>query len=858
MAWTEWRRARNEYVQRLLLATGGLVLVRVAYAIAALITQVSSIDPIVLLPPLERFVDVASIGLLVWALMPPLRYAPRVWNWVCGANLALMLIVCVVFIILWQQALASTATLNYNTYWQATVWIAWQLGLILVAGFALVRWRGQGWGMFLWAMFILFAGGLLQLFYPTEVLHLPVWQRLANLVAYPLIAVAVYQGTVADLQMHSRDLQDISQASLDQMKSLLNLFETSRQTSRSLDLSTVLDHAVRGFARTLNADQCAIVVPEEGESGAMRLVAIYNPTRQGRGEAVTFPVEYQLTVQQAIRRKKPIIVEGADTVQLRMLFALLGSGETGPLLVQPLFDESGAIGAMIAGNSRSRRSFTANEAKLGQSMAEQVVAAIRNAQLYQLARGEIEQANRAGSDARRAQQLAKAQIQELTDRLAEALAENQEVRVREAAAREARNALEIRLVSSRAEVEALSNRLVVLETDLAQTHANAEAQLRWHGEELARLGAQLEETAGAADSVQAVLQGMTAGVLVTDQHGVIQQANLAAEVILDRSIEELQGLTLEEIHADDRWWQAVAAARAGKAVRVMLQVGTNTLLCELAAWPDREAPPQEMPRVIVIVQDISAEIKDEQSRLETLAALAEEMRTPITTITNHADLLLGETIGILGNAQRKFLTQIKASAERLTQMRDSLIREPGDEERWTEPRRQLVDVNELVEASVAGSHCQLEARALTLELSLPDDLPAIKADPDHLRRALSGLLSNACLASSAGGQIKVQAVQSPTFGVNQGNPVVHSDGFVVVSVKDSGEGLSNEAIDRVFDRARPSQTPRGLGESGAGLALVKTLAEEHGGRLWVESEKGVGTTFSLALPVNNGEEHDKW
>jgi signal transduction histidine kinase len=742
-------------------------------------------------------------------------------------------------------------------YWQATVWTVWQLVLVLVATFALVRWRGLGWGTFLWAMLILFAGGLLQWFYAAAVPNVPVWQRLANLVAYPLVAVAVYQGTVADLQTHSRDLQDISQASLDQMKSLLNLFETSRQTSQSLDLSTVLDHAVRGFARVLNADQCAIVFPEESESGAMRLVAIYNPTRQGRGEAVTFPVEYQLTVQQAIRRRKPIIVEGTDNVQLKMLFALLGSGETGPLMVQPLFDHKGAIGAMIAGNSRSRRSFTANEAKLGQSMAEQVVAAIRNAQLYQVARAEIERANRAESDARRGQLQVNAQIHELTDRLAEALAENQEFKVREAAVREARNALETRLVSSRAEVETLSNRLVVLETDLAQTHANAEAQSRWHGEELARLRAQLEDTAGTADSGQAILQSMTAGVLVTDGHGVIQQANLAAEVILDRSLEELQGLTLVEIHADDSWRQAVATARGGKAVRVMLQVGVHTLLCELASFPDRGAAPHDMPRLIVIIQDVSAEIKEQRSRLEAVGSLAEEMRTPLTAITNDTGLLLAETVGILGNAQRKFLTRIRASAERLTQLTDSLTHEPGDDEYWTAPRRQLVDVNELIEASVAESESQLEARALTLELNLPDDLPTIKADPDRLRQALSTLVLNACLASSAGGQIRVQAMQSSTSYVNQDEPALNGDGFVVVSVQDSGGGLSDEAIDRVFDQARPSQTPSGLGESGAGLALIKTLVEADGGFLRVESEEGVGTTFSLVLPVNNVGEYGK-
>ena len=73
----------------------------------------------------------------------------------------------------------------------------------------------------------------------------------------------------------------------------------------------------------------------------------------------------------------------------------------------------------------------------------------------------------------------------------------------------------------------------------------------------------------------------------------------------------------------------------------------------------------------------------------------------------------------------------------------------------------------------------------------------------------------------------------------------------MVSVIDSGGGLSDEALQQVFDRSRPSQTPPGLGESGAGLAWAKTLVEAQGGRLWVESENGVGTTFRFVLPVND-------
>lgn len=851
MAWGEWRRARSEHAQRWLMAMGGIVVVRTIFVLASLVASLGWIDREALLPPLERFADLASIGFLAWALVPQSWRRARGWDWFFGVNLVLAIVACVTFTILWAGALASNLAPDYNLYWQATVWAVWELGLILVAVLAIIRGRSAAWGMYLTAMVILFAGVLLQVLAPADVQHLPLWQRWANLIAYPLIAFAIYQDIFAELRVHSREMQDISQASLDQMKDLLRLFDASRQMSTSLDLPVVLDSAVRGMARVLHADQCAIVFPDEGDSGTMRLVAIHNPARQGRGESVTFPLEYQLTVQQAIRRRKPVVVEASDNVQLKVLFALLGSGETGPLLVQPLLTAKESIGAVIAGNSSSRRSFSPNAVKLCQSMAKHVVNAISNARLYQAALDEIASLNQAQGDIRRGSAEAAKQSQERADRLAELRAEVQGLRNWEEAAREARNAQEIQLVSSRAEVEAMAGRLMVLETDLAQAHAKAEAQSLWFEDESARMRTEWGETVLSVESSQSILHGMTAGVLVTDVHAVIQDANFAAEILLDRSIGELQQLALQDVSSDERWQQGVSTASGGEAVRLTMQVGINTLMCDLAPLVDPDAPQDEEHRLIVILQDVSAEVEEQRSQLETMAMLAQELRTPITTIISYADMLLGEAVGMVGSAQRKYLTRIKAGAERMARMTDDLTREAGVEEQWSGPQRQSVDVNSLIEATVAGSHCQLEDRELSLELELPDDLPAIYADPDHLRHVLSHLLSNACLASTVGGRIQVQAGQSPTAPLDHEELSLNGDGFVVVSVSDSGGGLSEEALTRVFDRARPSQTPAGLGESGAGLSLVRTLVEAHGGRLWVESEKGVGTTFSFVLPVND-------
>jgi signal transduction histidine kinase len=259
--------------------------------------------------------------------------------------------------------------------------------------------------------------------------------------------------------------------------------------------------------------------------------------------------------------------------------------------------------------------------------------------------------------------------------------------------------------------------------------------------------------------------------------------------------------------------------------------------------------------MVVVLQDVSVAFDQQHGRLAMVATLTEELRTPITTIINYADLLLSESVGILGGAQRKFLARIKTGAERMAELANDLSQEAGDEDQWWTAQNQMVDVGDLIETTVAGSCSQLEDREIDLQLDLAANLPTVKADPDSLQRVLANLLSNACLATSAGGQVRVEAAQSPTFPLADGELASNGDGFVIVSISDSGEGLTEEALKQVFDRSRPSQTPSGLGESGAGMDLVRTLVEAHGGRLWVETEQGAGTTFSFVLPVNDGGKH---
>jgi signal transduction histidine kinase len=138
---------------------------------------------------------------------------------------------------------------------------------------------------------------------------------------------------------------------------------------------------------------------------------------------------------------------------------------------------------------------------------------------------------------------------------------------------------------------------------------------------------------------------------------------------------------------------------------------------------------------------------------------------------------------------------------------------------------------------------------------LLEDMPPVEADPDSVRQIMSNLLGNAIKSTPAGGIIKI----STSLENGAATPPDDKPSFLKISIRDSGGGIAEKDLIRVFERFYRAERPliEGLGETGVGLAIVKSLIEAHGGRVWVESEIGEGSTFHFVLPVSN-QFNDPW
>ncbi len=237
----------------------------------------------------------------------------------------------------------------------------------------------------------------------------------------------------------------------------------------------------------------------------------------------------------------------------------------------------------------------------------------------------------------------------------------------------------------------------------------------------------------------------------------------------------------------------------------------------------------------------SEPVTDEQR--QALTSLAQELRQPMSSILGYTDLLLGESVGILGALQRKFLERIRASIERMGTLIEDLIQIVTVGKPPQTLIQPNVPLNRVVDKALAAAGPLMREKNIALRLDLPRDLPALTADQESLQQALFHLLQNATLATPEEGEV--------TFRIRLERDAESEPGFVLLQVSDQGGGIHPDDLPRVFSRLyRSENTPiPGLGDKGTGLTIAKTLVENQGGRLWVDSQEGIGATFSVLLPL---------
>ncbi|MEW6486423.1 MAG: GAF domain-containing sensor histidine kinase [Thermodesulfobacteriota bacterium] len=236
---------------------------------------------------------------------------------------------------------------------------------------------------------------------------------------------------------------------------------------------------------------------------------------------------------------------------------------------------------------------------------------------------------------------------------------------------------------------------------------------------------------------------------------------------------------------------------------------------------------------------------------EFLNNINHELKTPLNAVIGYAGLLLRETAGGLTHEQRIDLELIEANGKHLQHILENIFSLKDIESGAVELEAVPTDLNELIHSAVAS--LQPRAREKGLELAFePLDVPPLPLDPTLVRRVLFNLLDNA-IKFSEQGNVTVSsrlAYRLPERPQEDCPPEKGGLAYAVVEVTDQGKGIHAEDVDRIFLKFHQGEAPtrKSEGGSGVGLTIAKNLVELHGGRIWVTSRAGRGSTFAFGIP----------
>jgi signal transduction histidine kinase len=225
-------------------------------------------------------------------------------------------------------------------------------------------------------------------------------------------------------------------------------------------------------------------------------------------------------------------------------------------------------------------------------------------------------------------------------------------------------------------------------------------------------------------------------------------------------------------------------------------------------------------------------------RRDLMADVAHELRTPLTVMQGKLEGLLD---GVYPRDEAQ-LQQLLEETHVLSRLVEDLRTLARSESGALKLQKEPIDLGGLARDVAASFGGQAATRHVTIEVSVPDELPLIEIDPVRIREVIANLLSNALRHTPSGGSVIVR-VAAPPHGSETRIP--HPESRIVVEVRDTGSGMTPEAIARAFDRFYKGP---GSHVSGLGLTIARSLVAAHGGEIHASSEPGGGTTIAFTLP----------
>jgi signal transduction histidine kinase len=809
-----WARHRTDrHAQRLVALAATLVTSKIALFLVSLLHQAGTVSASSVLPPLERLLELCVVVVVAWATLPVLSRQPRL-----GAGLLVTLLVLgltgyALSATRWSRIATQTAA--YNAQWQHS---AWESATLVILGTALLGAlldHGRDWSLVASLFGLLFVAHGLQLTRPDAAAHTAGWVRVGNLAALPLLAGIAYRAALRGSQPRGKE----------PIPAISTLLRVIGRIESAQDPESALALSAGQIAFVLGADVAALGVPVDDRARELRVISVH--PEQGSattpGSQVISASQLPLLASVLQTRRGQYAHAPSDDTSVASFYALLGFEQPGTLLLEPLLLDNELLGMLFLGNPVTKHQWTMGDLERAKTVSAALAGAISRAR----EREEVPSADELTRSRREVQRLS-ALVAQLQGKLEE----------------------------ERQTVEELATRDRLRERTTEDMHQEDEERVAWR-DEARRLAAaqaslqrELAEWKSRADSLGRVYQrlhetteGAPHPASVSDTKSPLTDAPDSTGAADD----DLFGRPVEELFTEPLWAQTVQElsephVQPGETRTVTLSLGDKLVRARLTKLPDA---PGENPVLAVMLQPED----DSAQRSEIVIPLIQQLRSPMTSIAGYTDMLLAESIGILGKTQRQFLEKVKGNLDRMKDLLDDLVGAVTARDTVSAASPQEVDVADTIASGIASLSRQLSDRNVTVRMDMPAELIVSGTDPDNLHEIVRHLVSHACSRSEPGSELLVHA----DLQRRQEGPEEAGD-YLYVSTTEMSGSLTPTDQQRVFEW--PYETTGGpLSTSGpdiAGLAVARILIEAQGGRMWLQNEEDAGTTYSFLLPVPAG------
>jgi len=350
----------------------------------------------------------------------------------------------------------------------------------------------------------------------------------------------------------------------------------------------------------------------------------------------------------------------------------------------------------------------------------------------------------------------------------------------------------------------------------------------------AKIGTLAEERGRLAT----VLEHMADGVIITTGEGRVQLINPVAARLLGTTETMALGCSFAQVARHyqliELWRRSREQGEQQVETVEMERQGPFLRAIVLPIRGEAEEKGKITAAQLVILQDLTQVRRLETVRRDFVSNISHELRTPLASLQALVDTLRD---GALDDppAARRFLDRVETEVNALTQMVQELLELSRIESGQVPLRLAPVAVADVVSPPVERLRPQAERAGLSLHVDLPPDLPPVLADADRAQQVVTNLVHNAIKFTPPGGQVTTSAAA----GGDE----------VIIAVRDTGIGIPADDLPRIFERFYKADRARSGGGTGLGLAIARHIVQGHGGRIWVESVEGRGSTFSFTLPM---------